>query len=255
MNRKFVTRFLREARLAGKLRNHNIVFVMDAGVSNGVHYYAMEYIKGKTLREILESRKSLSEMEVVRLALHMSLALEHAHEHGVVHRDIKPSNIIVSGDRMPKLCDFGLAKDITLDTRLTSVGTVLGTPYYISPEQIKGEPIDIRSDIYSLGATLYHCVCGQAPFSSVEDESVLYMHLAQEPEPLRYRRPGFSEVVAEIIHKMLRKDPDERFQTPRELRRTLRPLAFEESDLWGDTPRKVDMQDQIRRIPRRKRRQ
>jgi serine/threonine protein kinase len=234
MDRKFVQRFLRESRLAAKLRHHNIVFIIDAGVSNGVHFYAMEYVEGKTLKDILAARGSLSEIEVVRLALHMSLALEHAHENGVIHRDIKPSNIIVAHDRVPKLCDFGLAKDLTLDPRLTTVGTVMGTPCYISPEQVDGAPVDIRSDIYSLGATLYHCVCGEAPFSDASGEAVLLKHLTEYPTPIRRRRPGFSQVVGEIINRMLRKDPAERFQTPRELRRILKPLAFEESLLWGD---------------------
>jgi serine/threonine-protein kinase len=200
----------------------------------------MEYVRGKTLKEILAKRKKMSEIEVVRLALHIFLALEHAHENDVVHRDIKPSNIIVSDDRVPKLCDFGLAKEITFDARLTTAGTVMGTPFYISPEQIQGGTVDIRSDIYSFGATLYHCVCGEAPFSSTDTEMILLKHITESPEPIRNKRPAFSEVVAEIIHRMMRRNPEERFQTPKELRHVLRPLAFEESALWGeDSPSQV----------------
>jgi serine/threonine-protein kinase len=229
MNKKYVARFLREARLAGKLKHENIVYVIDAGISNGVHYYVMEYIEGKTLKEILAVRKMLSEKELLRLALHMTRALEHANENGVLHRDIKPSNIIVSEGRIPKLCDFGLAKDIMFDPKLTSVGTVVGTPFYISPEQIRGRANDIRSDIYSLGATLYHCACGEAPFACKGSATVMVKHLTEPPEPLRSRRPGLSEAAAAIVHKMLEKSPDDRFQTPLELWRAVEPLVFEKS--------------------------
>ncbi len=237
MDAKYVRRFLRESKLAGKLRHHNIVFVLDAGISNGVHYYAMEYVKGQTLKEMLEHRSVLSALEIARLALHMTLALRHAHENGVVHRDIKPSNIIISRDRVPKLCDFGLAKDITFEGRTTTAGMVMGTPHYISPEQVMGNKVDIRSDIYSLGATLYHCACGDPPFVSTCDEAVLVKHITEEPEPLRAKRPAFSPVLGEILHRMMRMEPNERFQTPDELMDVLRPLAFEESSLWGsDVP-------------------
>jgi serine/threonine-protein kinase len=234
MDAKYVRRFLRECKLAGKLRHHNIVFVIDAGISNGVHYCAMEYVKGRTLKEMLEHRSILSALEIARLALHMTLALQHAHENGVVHRDIKPSNIIISQDRVPKLCDFGLAKDITFEGRTTTAGMVMGTPHYISPEQVTGERVDIRSDIYSLGATLYHCACGSPPFMATCDEAVFLKHITDEPEPLRVKRPAFSPVLGEILHRMMRKEPAARFQTPDELIDVLRPLAFEESNLWGN---------------------
>jgi serine/threonine-protein kinase len=226
-NKKYVKRFLREAQLAGKLKHENIVFVLDAGISNGVHYYVMEYVKGKTLKDILAERESLKEKELLRLALHMARALEHADDNGILHRDIKPSNIIISENRIPKLCDFGLAKDIMFDPRLTSVGTVMGTPLYISPEQIRGEANDIRSDIYSLGATLYHCACGDAPFMSSGSATVMVKHLTEDPKPLRDKRPDISEEAAAIIHKMLEKDPDDRFQTPVKLWKAIQPLVFD----------------------------
>ncbi len=226
MNDSYVKRFLREARLAGKLRHENIVFVLDAGISNGVHYYVMEYIEGRTLKDVLEAKGKLKEKELRRLALHMARALAHADANGVLHRDIKPSNIIISHERVPKLCDFGLAKDMVFDAKGTSAGIVMGTPMYISPEQIRGAANDIRSDIYSLGATLYHCACGKAPFASTGSASVMVKHLTEDPMPLKSRMCGLSETVAGIIHKMLEKDPDDRFQTPQELWHALAPLVF-----------------------------
>jgi serine/threonine protein kinase len=169
----------------------------------------------------------MQEKEVLRLALHMSLALEHAHANGVLHRDIKPSNIIVSkADRVPKLCDFGLAKDIAFDPKATRAGVVLGTPHYISPEQIRGAANDIRSDIYSLGATLYHCLCGEAPFASDGAANVMIKHLTEPPEPVRSKRAEVSQETAWIIEKMLEKEPERRFQTPGGLRHALEPLVY-----------------------------
>jgi len=237
MDSTYVKRFLRESRLAGKLRHENVVFVLDAGISNGVHYYVMEYVEGRTLKEILGFRKKLSEKELVRLALHMARALAHAHSNGVVHRDVKPSNIIVSNIRVPKLCDFGLAKDLNFDPSVTSAGTVLGTPLYISPEQIRGTGCDIRSDIYSLGATLYHCACGSAPFISSGGATVMLKHLTEEPTPIEQKAPGISEEMAETIHRMLSKEPDGRFQTPTELWRRLVPLAY------GETATEVEVEE------------
>ena len=223
-NSKYVKRFLREARLAGKLRHENIVFVLDAGISNGVHYYAMEYIKGKTLKEIITTRGARGEEKLLRLALHLARALEHADNNGVLHRDIKPSNIIVSEEGVPKICDFGLAKDILFSADATTNGVVLGTPLYISPEQIMGRANDIRCDIYSLGATLYHCACGSAPFEAT-GTGLLVKHLREDPAPLN-ARIIISVAAAGIIHKMLRKKPDKRFQTPGEICRALEMLLF-----------------------------
>lgn len=233
----YVRRFLRESKLAAKLRHENIVFVLDAGVSNGVHYYVMEYVEGRTTKEILARRTMMQEKEVLRLALHMALALEHAHANGVLHRDIKPSNIIVSKeDRVPKLCDFGLAKDIAFDPKATRAGVVLGTPHYISPEQIRGAANDIRSDIYSLGATLYHCLCGEAPFASDGAATVMIKHLTEPPEPVRSKRAEVSERTARIIEKMLEKEPEGRFQTPEELRHALEPLLYGGGDAPPEPP-------------------
>ena len=255
MNESYVKRFLREARLAGKLRHENIVFVLDAGISNGVHYYVMEYIRGRTLKEILGRRGMLKEKELLRLALHMTRALEHADSNGVLHRDIKPSNIIVSRERVPKLCDFGLAKDTILEANGTSAGVVLGTPMYISPEQIRGAANDIRSDLYSLGATLYHCACGKAPFTSSGSASIMVKHLTEEPVHLTNRRCDISETAAGIIHRMLRKDPGERYQTPGELWRALSPLVYEKKPgtVQQDPPAKSPPRKKSARAPRRRR--
>ncbi len=248
MDDNYVSRFLRESKLAAKLRHENIVFVLDAGISNGVHYYAMEYIEGRTAKEILAKRRRLKEKEVLRLALHMTLALEHAHANGVLHRDIKPSNIIVSKEkRLPKLCDFGLAKDMLFDPKATGAGVVLGTPHYISPEQIRGMANDIRSDIYSLGATLYHCLCGEAPFASEAAAGVMIKHLTEMPDPVRSKRNEVSNDTAWLIEKMLEKKPEDRFQTPEELKCALEPLVYGKSGKETSSPQKKTLRHRRRR--------
>ena len=163
-DREYIERFRREARVAAKLSHNNIVGVIDAGEADGRHYFVMEYVEGTTVQDELDRGKAYDEKAALGIALAVARALEHAHERGLIHRDIKPANILLTRDGNIKLADLGLAR-MAADVQGTA-GVAAGTPYYISPEQARGQAdVDIRTDIYSLGATLYHMVTGRVPYS------------------------------------------------------------------------------------------
>jgi serine/threonine-protein kinase len=197
---KFVERFLREARSAGKLSHSNIVSGFDVGEAEGYHYFAMEYVEGETLLELLKREGSLDEPQTVEIAIQITKGLAHAHAHGLVHRDIKPGNVIIAKDGTVKLCDLGLARSTEEDQSLTAIGTALGTPHYISPEQIEGQThIDGRVDLYALGATLYHMVAGAPPFAEPTGGRVMSLHLCERPPPLSKTATEVSSALARVI--------------------------------------------------------
>jgi serine/threonine-protein kinase len=227
-DKSFLKRFSREARAVARLNHKNIVSAIDVGESQGWHYLIMEYVDGPTLHEVLQKSGMLPERDAMRITWQVCSALKHAHENGLVHRDVKPENVILSRSGDAKLCDLGLAKKVDSDsTVLTAMGATLGTPVYISPEQAAGKSdVDIRSDIYSLGAAFYHMVCGRPPFDDgLSAAVVMTKHLSQEPTPVQMRNPDASPGTAAIIEKMLAKDPDERYQTPAEVMADLKRVA------------------------------
>ncbi|HYK42624.1 MAG TPA: serine/threonine-protein kinase [Thermoanaerobaculia bacterium] len=181
----FVQRFLKEARVAARLNHPNIVQIYDFGCVEGIHYLAMEYVDGESLRAILK-RGRFSERDAILVIRQAVRALGVAHAIGIVHRDVKPDNLMLTSRGELKLVDLGIAKRLDEDGQgLTATGQAVGTPHYISPEQIRGlKDIDARSDIYSLGATFYHLVTGQAPYKGTSGALVMSMHLtAPLPDP------------------------------------------------------------------------
>jgi serine/threonine-protein kinase len=217
-DKAYISRFLREAQVAAKLNHENTIYVIDVGESKGVYYFAMEYVAGRTVKEMLAEQQVFDEKGTIEVALGVARALEHAFSYGIVHRDIKPGNIMITSEQgLVKLCDFGLAKELDFSASATSPGTVAGTPYYISPEQIKNEPVDARTDIYSLGATLYHMVTGLVPFSGRSAPIVMAKHLHEVPMPPRRFNPKISPGLEAVILKCMAKTPSERFHTPKEL--------------------------------------
>ena len=225
-DRQFIVRFRREAQAAAKLSHPNIVQGIEVGQSpDGYHYFVMEFVDGPSVQKLLKERGRLSEGEALKITSQVARALDHASEMGIVHRDIKPDNILLTKDGMAKLSDLGLAKEV-VDSSLTLVGVQLGTPLYMAPEQARGEAsVDSRSDIYSLGATLYHMVTGQPPFQGETAAVVITKHLqAQVPSP-REKAPYLSDGICHIIEKMLAKDQADRYQTPAELLRDLELVA------------------------------
>ncbi|MFH1732674.1 MAG: serine/threonine-protein kinase [Planctomycetota bacterium] len=221
-------RFLREAKASARLSHPNIVQGIDAGDDKGYYYFAMEFVEGDTLKEVVKRDGALPEERCVRIAIDMARALEHVARHGTVHRDVKPGNIIIDRPTgAAKLADLGLAKSTeSLDTSVTQVGMAIGTPNYINPEQARGSrEIDIRSDIYSLGATMYHAATGTLPFEGESAPVIMSMHMSEPLEAPDKRNPGLSAGFSLVIQKMMAKNKDDRYQTPAKLLADLERVA------------------------------
>ena len=211
-NEQAVTNFVREAQAAAKLNHPNIVTVYDTGEQNGRYYIAMEYVEGTTIKEILKRRGPISPSGILHVLMQIAEALAYAHEKKVVHRDIKPANAMWTRDKKVKLMDFGLAKVVEEARNHTTV--VAGTPYYMSPEQTLGKNVDHRTDIYSLGVTLFEMATGTVPF---KEGNIPYHHVHTPPPSVRELRPDLPESLAAIIERCLQKDPALRFQSAREI--------------------------------------
>lgn len=206
-------RFLLEARAAGKLSHPGIVRVYDADTdpATGLPYMAMEWVQGRSLRSLLDDSSRLSGPRTLEILAQVARALDYAHRAGRIHRDIKPSNILISTDGTAKVSDFGVAK-IVAESHTIS-GQVLGTPAYMSPEQVKDDPLDGRSDLFSLGAVLYQCVSGITPFCGESLVQVVYKILNVDPRPLQLAPTPALTQLSGVVERSLRKDPNSRFQT------------------------------------------
>ncbi|MCB8985632.1 MAG: protein kinase [Ardenticatenaceae bacterium] len=220
-NTALVERFKREARSVARLSHPNIVQIYTTGVTENDHYYiAMEYISGGSLRDLLqqlsEQGRVLQTETAVSLIRQVASALAVAHRAGIIHRDIKPSNILLRSDGSPVLADLGIAK-IQGETSLTRVDELVGTPYYMSPEQVNSQPVNARSDIYSLGMIFYEMLAGQRVFSGDTPWQVLTKQVNEQPRPITDLRPDLTPQTAYAVHTCLQKDPAKRFQTAEEL--------------------------------------
>jgi serine/threonine-protein kinase len=222
-DKTFVARFLQEAQSAAALNHRNLIAAIDVGVSNGIHYFIMEYVTGKSCRELLNAKGPFPEKDVRSLVRQMAEVLTHIHEHKMVHRDIKPENILLTADGVVKLCDLGLAKSTSqMEQSLTQEGLTVGTPYFMSPEQVRGDKdVDIRADLYSLGATLYFLATGRHPYEGKSAAETMSMHLNHPVPDPRKAAPGLGEDLALVIQKLMAKDRALRYQSPAELREDL----------------------------------
>jgi serine/threonine protein kinase len=205
----FRDRFLREARLAAQLSHPNVVQVFDVGEEDGKPFIVMECVEGSTLAEELKERGRLEPEEVVDLALQICGGLEHAHAAGLVHRDIKPQNLLLRPDGTVKIADFGIARAAET-TRLTQIGSVLGTAAYLAPEQALGEEVTASADIYSLGCVLYELLAGRTPYIFQTLPELVVKHREETIEPLRELRPQISERLEAAIMHALARNPDYR---------------------------------------------
>lgn len=215
----YVKRFHREAEAAAALVDANIVQIHEVGCLGNLHYIAQEYVPGQNLRQRLLRQGCLPVSEALALLRQVASALQKAGQHGIVHRDIKPDNILIGDDGLVKVADFGLAqKPIERGaSELTQAGMTMGTPLYMSPEQIEGRPLDKRSDIYSLGVTAYHMLAGEVPFDGDTALAVALKHLNQPPPPLSEKRADVPPALCEVVHCMLEKDPANRYASGHEL--------------------------------------
>ncbi len=220
-NSDFHTRFEREARAAAGLNQANMVQVYDYGIEDAKPYIVMEYVRGKTLRDLLREQGVPPPERGAEVVADVAGALQTAHEHGIVHRDIKPANIMVDADGVVKVTDFGIAQDSHQDSELTQAGSVVGTAAYFSPEQAQGKPADARSDVYSMGCVLYELATGRPPFDGESAWAIAYKHVNEQvPSPASVV-PTVPRGLNAIVMKALEKDPAQRYQSAWEMREDL----------------------------------
>src|SRR5216683_824094 len=218
---ELLTRFQTEARAAGLLTHPNIVVVFDAGEEDGLYYITMELVEGKSLQALLDGGHAFPLPRTLRIMEQTCSALQFAHERNVIHRDIKPANLMLTADDTVKVTDFGTAKILQFGT-VQQTAHVMGTPSYMSPEQVKGRAVDGRSDIFSLGVMLYEMVTGEKPFPGQNITTVIYKIVNEEPVPPRQINPSIHAGISGVVMRALEKDPDQRYQSCREMLEDLR---------------------------------
>lgn len=220
-NRSFIERFISEARTVARLNHKNIIAGIDVGEDKGFYYFVMEYVEGESLSEIIERDGPLPEAEALNVMVQMARALDHANKHNLVHRDVKPQNILIDQQNQAKLCDLGLAQsqgEFNASGSGETRGTALGTPHYLSPEQARGESdLDIRSDLYSLGASFFHMLTGRPPFEGQSPMVLMTKHLTEEPTPPRKIDGRISRPSSDLVMALMEKDKEDRPQNPTEL--------------------------------------
>jgi serine/threonine protein kinase len=218
-NPQFVERFYYEGRAAAKLNHANIVGALDVGKSGDYHYFVMEFVDGHTVFDDIEKFKQYKEKDAIKVILQIANALDHAAKAGFIHRDVKPKNIMIMHDGTAKLADMGLARAVSdAAAAEAEAGKAYGTPYYISPEQIRGElDVDSRADIYGLGATLYHMVTGKVPFEGPNPSAVMHKHLKEQLVPADRLNPSLTAGICEIIEVCMAKERKDRYQSTADL--------------------------------------
>ena len=231
--RQYLTRFFREAQACIKLEHENIIRGMVVEEDQGRYYFAMEFIDGRSVRDMMEEVGAIEADEASNIILQVAHGLGYAHEHGFVHRDIKPDNIMLTKFGVAKVADLGLARQVDSEmTALTRTGTGMGTPYYMAPEQsTDAKRVDARADIYSLGCTWYHMVTGQLPFSGDSAVEILQKHLKEPVKSPQTLKPGLPRGVSLVIERMLAKDPANRVQTCAELAKLIEEQCLGERDI------------------------
>ena len=211
---EMVRRFQNEARASGLLSHPNIVTIYDAGEQDGIFYIAMEFIQGTTLHELLAEQRILAADDIVQYSRQICRGLDYAHSHGIVHRDVKPANIMITANGMVKIMDFGIAK---AGGSMTSTGQVLGTPNYMAPEQVKGKPLDGRSDLFSFGVILYEMLTGEKPFAGQNVTTIIYKIVNENPIAPRDLDVTVHPGLSAIVTKALAKSPEDRYQSGAEI--------------------------------------
>jgi serine/threonine-protein kinase len=241
-------RFRLEAKAVARANHANIVQVYTHGEADGVCYIALEYVEGRNLGEYLARKGPPEVLLALSILRQVAAALQRAGELGIIHRDIKPENILLTRKGEVKVADFGLSRGLTGEQplHLTQSGVTMGTPLYMSPEQVEGKPLDPRTDIYSLGVTCYHMLAGQPPFRGETAFEVALRHVRDEPVPLAQVRPDLPEALCAIVHKMMAKDPAQRYQTARDL---LKDVVRLRESLNGQTAAVVPVSLSVEGVP------
>src|SRR3954453_1379632 len=208
-DREFVERFRREASAAAGLQHPNVVSVFDRGEFDGTYYIAMEYLPGRTLKEIIRDEAPIDQQRAIALTIQILQAASFAHRRGVIHRDFKPHNVIVGADDRLKVTDFGIARAGA--SEMTETGSIMGTAPYLSPEQAQGQRVGTASDLYSIGIILYELLGGRVPFGGDSAVSIALKHVSDQPPPLRELRPDIHPRLEQAIGRALLKDPAQRY--------------------------------------------
>ena len=255
---QFIERFRREAKNAAALNHPNIVSIYDRGNAEDTYYIAMEFLDGRTLKELIVGRGAAPINVAIEYARQILSALRFAHRHGIVHRDIKPHNVLVDGEGRVKVTDFGIARAGT--SQMTETGSIVGTAQYLSPEQARGGEVDPRSDLYSLGVVLYELLTGKTPFDGETPVEIAMKHLSNAPKPPSKLRPDIPPELDMVVLRALAKNPDDRYQSADEMEARPRARRAWRARLGdhGPTPRRRcsaarrrQRRPQPRRRPRR----
>ena len=226
---EFVKRFRVEAQAAASLNHPNIVSIFDVGKQDDIQYIVMEMIDGITLKEYIAGKGALPWREAVSIAIQICSAIEHAHRNFIVHRDIKPHNIMITNEGIAKVTDFGIARAVTSAT-ITMVGSTIGSVHYFSPEQARGGFIDEKSDLYSLGITIYEMVTGKVPFDGESPVAIALKHIQEKPQKPIDVKPSIPKGVNDLIVKAMKKDQNLRYQTASEMLADLQRVLSEPND-------------------------
>jgi serine/threonine-protein kinase len=216
----FIERFRREAQNAASLNHPNIVSVYDTGSDDGTHYIVMEFVTGRTLRDVIRDESPLLPERVAEIGAEVCAGMSFAHQHGIIHRDIKPANIMITSNGAVKVADFGIARAASGES-VTQTAMVLGTAQYFSPEQAQGQAVDARSDLYSLGVVLYEMLTRQVPFTGSSPVAIAYKHVKEAPLLPSRLNPDVPAALEAIVMKALAKNPENRYQTSDEMREDL----------------------------------
>ncbi len=231
---EFLTRFEREAVAASKMSHHNIVNLLDVGLDGDCRYLVMEYVEGRTLKDIIQERGSLPPTTAAQIAIRVLSALQHAHKNGIIHRDIKPQNILVHAEGMIKVADFGIARVAGSNT-ISKEDLVMGSVHYFSPEQARGEDVTFASDIYSVGVVLYEMLTGYVPFDGETPVAVALQHISAEPKPLTELKPDIPKSLEMIVLKAMQKRSEDRYQSALEMAQDLHRALHEPTGDWLNT--------------------
>ncbi len=233
-DKEFLERFDREALAASKMTHHNIVNLLDVGQMDGLRYLVMEYVRGKTLKEVIVEKKRLPPQIAGQIAIRILSALQHAHQNGIIHRDIKPQNILVHSEGHIKVADFGIAR-MAEDGKAVEQESVMGSVYYFSPEQARGEEVTAASDIYSVGVVLYEMLTGMVPFDGSTPYAVAMLQVNGEPVPVSKLVPGISAAMEHVVSKAMDKKPELRYQSALEMAQDLHKAMHQSADWMGTT--------------------
>jgi serine/threonine protein kinase len=245
-----IRRFALEATTAANLKHPNIIVIHDVGGTSGYQFLVMELIEGRTLREEIRQVGALPLTRVVNITTQLASALDYAHQRGLIHRDIKPSNILLSGDDHATLTDFGLVRAMS-GSRLTEAGASLGTLEYMSPEQLGGEEIDWRADVYSLGVVVYESLAAHMPFSGDTPYAIMMKVMYEPPPPLSQANPHLPPAVDRVVAQAMAKSPEERFRTASELATALyQVLAGNELELLDGVGARFRLHRGVTRVGR-----